>query len=135
MAKVGGEVDARCGKCEMVLAHTVIAMQGGQPVKVECNTCHAVHRFRPGAGAAAKRPPSRPAAAQKKAPLSFDQMLARRSAAGTRRYSPRETFAAEEVIEHPAFGPGLVSAVRDGGKIDVTFRTAVKTLVHGKSGA
>jgi len=130
MAKVGGEVDAPCGKCEMVLAHTVIAMQGGQPVKVECNTCHAVHRFRAGKAAAAPRP----ARLQKKAVLSFDELLARRAAAGKRRYSSRETFAADEVIEHPAFGPGLVSAVRDGGKIDVTFRSAVKTLVHGKSG-
>ena len=133
MVKVGGEVDALCGRCELVLAHTIIAMQGGHPVKVECNTCHAVHRFRPGTPASARRPPPRPAAARKAA-LSFDEMLARRSAAGTRRYSPRETFAADDVIEHPAFGTGLVSAVRDGGKIDVTFRAAVKTLVHGKSG-
>ncbi len=134
MVKVGGEVDAPCGKCEMVLAHTVIAMQGGQPVKVECNTCHAVHRFRAGKAATASRPAPRPARPQKKAVLTFDELLARRAAAGKRRYSSRETFAADEVIEHPAFGPGLVSAVRDGGKIDVTFRSAVKTLVHGKSG-
>jgi len=132
MAKVGGEVDALCSKCELVLAHTVIAMQGGQPVKVECNTCRAVHRFRPGTPAA-PRPAARPARPQKKAVLTFDEMLARRAAAGTRRYSPRETFAADDVIEHAAFGPGLVSAVRDGGKIDVTFRDAVKTLVHGKA--
>lgn len=134
MAKVGGEVDAQCSKCELVLAHTVIAMQGGQPVKVECNTCHGVHRFRPGKAAAARRPAARPDRPQKKAALGFDELLARRAGAGKRRYSPRETFAADEVIEHPAFGPGLVSAVRDGGKIDVTFRTAVKTLVHGKTG-
>jgi len=134
MVKVGGEVDALCSRCELVLAHTVIAMQGGRPVKVECNTCHAVHRFRPRTPASPRRPPPRPAAAAKKAVLSFDELLARRSAAGTRRYSPRETFAADEVIEHPTFGTGLVSAVRGGGKIDVTFRTATRTLVHGKSG-
>jgi hypothetical protein len=133
MAKVGGEIDAPCSKCELVLAHTVIAMQGGQPVKVECNTCHAVHRFRAAKGTAAGRP-ARPVRPPKKAVLTFDELLARRAAAGKRRYSPQETFAADEVIEHPAFGPGLVSTVRDGGKIDVTFRTAVRTLVHGRSG-
>jgi hypothetical protein len=36
------------------------------------------------------------------------------------------------VIEHPTFGVGFVSAVRDAGKIEVTFRTDVKVLVHGK---
>jgi hypothetical protein len=132
MVKVGGEVDASCSKCELVLAHTVIAMQGGQPVKVECNTCHGVHRYRPGKASAARRPPAagRP---QKKAPPTFDELLARRASAGKRRYSPSETFAANDVIEHPAFGPGLVSAVRDGGKIDVAFRETMRTLVHGKS--
>jgi len=134
MAKVGGEVDALCGRCELVLAHTVIAMHGGQPVNVECNTCHAVHRFRAGKATASPSAAPRPARPQKKAVPTFDELLARRAAAGKRRYSSRETFAADEVIEHPAFGPGLVSAVRDGGKIDVTFRSAVKTLVHGKSG-
>ncbi|MGB8933052.1 MAG: hypothetical protein WCC48_17540, partial [Anaeromyxobacteraceae bacterium] len=46
MPKVGGEVDALCTKCELVLAHTVIAMVGEVPVKVECNTCHGVHRYK-----------------------------------------------------------------------------------------
>ena len=55
MAKVGGEVDAFCTKCELVLAHTVHAMVGGGPVKVECNTCHGVHRYKDPSGAAAQR--------------------------------------------------------------------------------
>ena len=38
---------------ELTLAHTVHAVVGGRPVKVECNTCHAVHRYRGSAGAAA----------------------------------------------------------------------------------
>jgi hypothetical protein len=50
MIKVGGEVDALCNKCELTLAHTVIAMVGDKPAKVKCNTCKGEHKYRPVAG-------------------------------------------------------------------------------------
>ena len=124
MIKVGGEVDALCSKCELVLAHTVIAMVGTRPVKVACNTCHVVHVFR---GTSAGRPTrERPRAA------GFDELLAARDVAGARRYSPRETYGIGQVLDHPQFGRGFVSALRDSAKLEVTFRAGVKTLVHGR---
>jgi hypothetical protein len=132
MARVGGEVDALCSRCELTLAHTVIAMVGGRPVKVECNTCHSVHRYR---GAAAPRRSSTAGAPRERRSVqSFDEILRARVGAGARRYSPRDSYSPGQVIEHPTFGPGWVSAVRDSGKIEVTFRSAVKTLVQGKGG-
>jgi hypothetical protein len=137
MVKVGGEVDSFCTRCEMTLAHTVIAMVDGRPVKVECNTCHGVHRFRgdvPGSGA------SRPVRAGSSRPvreravtISFDEVLRGKNLAAAQPYSSRRTYHLDEVIEHPAFGLGWVSAVRDATKIEVTFRAEVKVLVHGKA--
>ncbi len=128
MARVGGEVDAFCTRCELTLAHTVIAMVGGRPVKVECNTCHAVHRFR-GDGAPSRVPPR--SASRERAVASFEEVLRTKRLAAARRDSPGETFAVDDVVEHPTFGLGWVSSVR-GGKMEVTFRADVKTLVHGK---
>lgn len=125
MARVGGEVDAFCTRCGLLLGHTVIAMVGAQPVKVECNTCHAVHAFR--VGGTAPRP-----ARQRTPSRGFDELLAARDAAGARRYSPRETYGMGQVLDHPQFGRGFVSALRDGAKVEVTFRAGVKTLVHGR---
>jgi hypothetical protein len=136
MVKVGGEVDAVCGKCEMVLAHTVHAVMGGQPVKVECNTCHVVHRYRaaPGAAVAARSGPAKPRAVREKAvTIPFESMLAGKDQGSARRYSPRDTFTVDQVVDHPTFGRGFVSGVRDGGKIEVTFRSDVKILVHGRA--
>ncbi len=136
MVKVGGEVDGFCTRCEMTLAHTVIAMVDGRPVKVECNTCHGVHRFRgeaPGSNGA--RPPrTAPGRAPRERPaiISFDEVLRSKDLAAARRYSPRESYRLDDVVEHPTFGLGWVSAVRDASKVEVTFRTDVKTLVHGK---
>jgi hypothetical protein len=129
MVQVGGEVDAFCNRCQLELAHTVIAMVGGRPVKVECNTCHSVHKFKVGA-AGAVRMPSTPRTPRSL--TSFDSLLAARNGAQAKKYSPKSTFTVDEVIEHPNFGLGFVSALKDGGKIEVTFRTAIKTLIHGK---
>jgi hypothetical protein len=128
MAKVGGEVDAFCTKCQLLLAHTVIAMIGAVPVKVECNTCRNVHRFR-GASTAAKSPAARTV---KRAPaVSFDEMLASQTGE-PRRYAPTILLAAGDVLDHATFGRGFVSGLKPPGKVEVTFRTGVKTLVHGK---
>lgn len=139
MLKVGGEVDSLCTKCAMTLAHTIIAMVEGRPVKVECNTCHGVHRFRgdaPGAkanGAAARRAAAPRPARERPVTVSFEEALREKNLAMAQRYSPRGSYQLDQVIEHPTFGLGWVSAVRDATKVEVTFRADVKVLVQGKA--
>jgi hypothetical protein len=134
MVKVGGEVDAFCTRCELTLAHTVHAVVSGRPVKVECNTCHAVHRFRgslpaPGRGAARAGEVLR----ERPAVVAFDELLRSKRLSAPKPYSPKLTYGVDDVVDHPIFGRGFVSAVRDAGKIEVTFRSDVKVLVHARS--
>ncbi len=135
MVKVGGEVDALCTKCQLTLAHTVHAVVSGKPVKVECNTCHAVHRYRGSIGTGSGRSvaAARAGAAPRAKPvvIAFDELLSKRSGDAV-PYSPKSTFAVDQVVDHPIFGRGFVSALRDGGKIEVTFRSEVKLLVHAR---
>ncbi len=133
MVKAGGEIDAFCTKCELTLAHTVIAVMGGKPVKVECNTCHAVHRWRDAGGRVAGTAAGRAARpARPKPPVEeFEAVLAAKRGAPT-SYSPSRLFSVDDVVDHPIFGLGFVSALRDGGKMEVTFRSDVKLLVHGR---
>lgn len=130
MLKVGGEVDSFCSKCELVLAHTIHAMVGPRPVKVECNTCHAVHAFRQPEGAARKKAP-RPRA--DRAAVGFDELVRGKNVALAVRYTPRTTYALDQLIDHPVFGLGFVTDVKDGGKVQVTFRGDVKVLIHARS--
>jgi hypothetical protein len=136
MPKVGGEVDALCTKCELVLAHTVIAMVGGSPVKVECNTCHGVHRYRVSVATKERSGPPKPRAARaskKGVPvISFDELLVSKRVGAAVPYAVKQTYGVDDVVDHPTFGRGFVSAVRDGGKIEVTFRSDVKVLIHGR---
>ncbi len=136
MIKVGGEVDAFCSKCELTLAHTVIAMVGGTPVKVKCNTCQGEHRFRapPGAATSTRSVAMKKAARaprEKKVELSFEELLAARKRPPI-PYSVKRRFAVDDVVDHPTFGLGFVTAVRTD-KIEVTFRSEPRVLVHGRS--
>jgi hypothetical protein len=139
MLKVGGEVDGFCTRCEMTLAHTIIAMVDGRPVKVECNTCHGVHRFRGDLPrAASARSPAQAGATTAKrvrerpVTVSFEEALRGKNLAMAQRYSPKSTYQLDQVIEHPTFGLGWVSGIRDATKVEVTFRSEVKVLVQGK---
>jgi hypothetical protein len=139
MLKVGGEVDAFCTRCELMLAHTIHALLAGRPVKVECNTCHAVHRYRSPPGRSAGQPAGQtggraaPGAGRARpAVAGFDELLAARNLASAQPYSPKKRFAVDDVIDHGVFGRGFVSGLRDGDKVEITFRGDVKILVHGR---
>jgi hypothetical protein len=107
----------------------------GRPIKVECNTCHVVHRYRGPAGAPAGRsgPRAERPARVKPTTLGFDELLASKPATEAKPYSPKGTYAVDEVVDHPTFGRGFVSAVRGAGKVEITFRSDVKVLVQGRA--
>src|SRR5512136_904561 len=111
MLKVGGEVDAFCTRCELVLAHTIHALLAGRPVKVECNTCHTVHRYRSPPGRQAGRTAASHGAGparERPAVAGFDELLAARNVAAAQPYSPRKRFALNDVVDHGVFGRGFV---------------------------
>jgi hypothetical protein len=145
--KVGGEVDAFCTRCRLTLAHTILAMVGTKIARVRCNTCNGDHAYRsaPGttdkpspsaraSGGGTKAPRASRATAEEKIIISFEEQLAGKDIANAPRYSPKDTYKPEQVIQHPTFGLGLVTAVR-GDKVDITFKSETKTLVHGRGGA
>jgi hypothetical protein len=153
--KAGGEVDAWCTKCLLMLGHRIIAVDDGVPVKVECQTCDGVHNYRahapgekpaatskraakaPAAGAKPKAPrrdrASREEAESKAAALNLRQWES--SVSGHhpndfRAYGIRETFRANELMRHKQFGEGVVVEVIDRQKIRVLFRDEPRVLAH-----
>jgi hypothetical protein len=137
--KTGGEVDAFCTKCQLTLAHTILAMVGTKIARVRCNTCGGDHAMRGQPGSSSRSTTPRTGAARPRATkeekviISFEQRLGEKDAASARSYSPKERYALDEVIRHPTFGLGIVTAVRVD-KIDIDFKAAQKTLIHGRDG-
>jgi len=134
--RVGGDIDAWCTRCRMNLGHTILALVGSRPARVRCNTCQGEHNYRKDGSNGPRKGSWEPREARerreaKPSVTSWEALLAGKDLSRARRYSAKETYAAEELIQHPSFGIGLVQEVR-GDKIQVAFKADVKTLVHGK---
>ena len=130
--RVGGDIDAACTRCKMVLGHTILAMVGSRPARVRCNTCQGEHNYKAPASPAAEKKVKKVGARRAKAEVtSWDALLQGKDLSRARRYSPKELFGDGEVIQHPTFGLGLIREVRTD-KLTVVFNSGTKTLVHGK---
>ena len=132
--RVGGDIDAFCTRCKMELGHTILAMVGKKPVRVRCNTCGGEHNYRR-SSAPARKGSWVPASerATRPAVTSWEALLREKDVSRARRYSAKERFQADDVLEHPVFGIGLVQEVH-GDKMRVAFKADTKLLVHGKPG-
>jgi hypothetical protein len=129
MAKPGDNIDSWCGTCKMMLAHTIEAMVGEKPARVHCNTCNAQHNYRankPGETTRKSTGTRKPRASQ------YEQQMAGKNVAQAKPYSPKDTYAAGDVLQHPTFGIGVASVVKDPTKVEVIFEGGVKLLAQGR---
>ena len=140
---VGGNADSWCTKCKLILAHTVVAMVGQAPVKAQCNTCGSTHKFR------GEAPQSKGTSGQRiKAALSkknqrlsagmvqanhYAELMDGRDPNTAKKYSAKAIFEKSDLVRHPKFGVGIVTVLKDPGKMEIIFETGPKTLVCGKA--
>lgn len=139
MHQVGKNIDSWCSKCAQTLAHTIEAMVGTAVKRVHCNTCKAVHVYRPNppqskakatGGTKAAKAPSKP-----KAPKwagEYTKLMENQDEKKTRSYSFKGIYVKGEVIAHAQFGIGYVTAQKDSTKIEVLFAEGPKLLVQGR---
>ena len=137
-ARVGSDIDSWCGKCKRILAHTIEAMVGDKPARVNCNTCKSQHTYKPHAPEASSQRAqkregtdghrSQPA---KRATNRYRSLSEAKSAAVAKAYSLQEQYEPGDVLEHPKFGRGITTSAKEG-KIEVLFESGPKTLVHGR---
>jgi len=147
--RAGGEVDAYCTKCRLVLNHRIIAMVGTTPRKVECSTCNSHHLFRarpPGekgapvekAGRAGIKEPRTPrvTSATKARALSesreksWEQAVLGKAVKDFTRYSVKSTFREGELVHHTKFGDGVVTRIVDAAKIEIAFKDETRMLAQ-----
>jgi hypothetical protein len=135
--RVGGEVDAWCGKCDGLKTHNIIAMVGSAPKQVLCQACGSRHTYR--TGPARKRETSEAVAStSRKAPV--DPEVARRAeilrvlaeelatAAVVRAFNPKERYKAGEIISHPEYGRGKIENVLRSSLLVRFSRSGLKPL-------
>jgi hypothetical protein len=130
----------------MDLGHRIVAMVGGAPKRVICQTCNSEHNYRavksdnaPGVfvrnkkaapkATAAQRVTQKARAEQERHDTWATRTLGKAMDAFT-KYGMDRHFSEGELILHSKFGEGYVHEVLDGGKVSVMFRDGAKTLAH-----
>jgi hypothetical protein len=143
----GSEIDAWCTKCRMDLGHRIVAMVGGGPKRVICQTCGSQHNYRAPRSAVSERgarprsagnsgkAPSVPRVTQKaKAEAErvndWESRIAGQRVDAFTRYSMDQHFQRDQLILHSKFGEGYVMDVLEDGKVNIMFRDGPKTLAH-----
>jgi hypothetical protein len=132
---VGKEVLSLCNKCKLTLAHIIVTMKTDKvPHKVQCKTCNGTHSFKDATLEKIKKSGSRRVTKKKTGPAVADlwQAAVNDPTKEHHKYSPRTAFHEGDVIEHPTFGAGLIEKLIDHDKIQVIFRSDIKTLIHNK---
>lgn len=135
--RVGGEVDAWCGKCDGLKTHSIVAMVGDVPKQVLCQACGSRHTYR--TGPARKREASE-ANASTSRKVAVDPEAARRAeiqralaeelatASVVRTFNPKERYKAGEIISHPEYGRGKIENVLRSSLLVRFSRSGLKPL-------
>jgi hypothetical protein len=138
----GSEIDAWCTKCRLDLGHRIIAMVGGRPKRVICQTCGSQHNYRAPKSAPrarAERKSSEGSSAPRKTHKAraesdrlseWESRIAGQSVAAFTRYSIERRLSHGELVLHSKFGEGYVLDVLEDGKVAVMFRDGPRTLAH-----
>jgi hypothetical protein len=152
--RAGGEVDAFCTKCRMVLNHRIIAMVGPKPARVECSTCGSHHNFRAGApgdksaslntggsgrtsatrASSAPRAPRGPTRAEQAAldrEKQWEKAIAGRGMSDFRVYRVSQLFKEGDLVRHSKFGDGVVTRIIDQNKVEILFKDEARMLAQG----
>ena len=135
--RVGGEVEAWCGKCDGLKTHNIVAMVGTTAKQVICQACGSRHTFRTSPArkkdtvdavvSSAKRPATDPEAARR---TENQRVLAEELATATtvRPFNPKERYKAGEIISHVEYGRGKVENVLRSSLLVRFSRAGLKPL-------
>lgn len=132
----GDIIEARCTKCRSLLNHTIVAMVGERVVRVQCNTCGGQHNYHPPqAERAGDRPATGKATAERprreKAPAGpseWEVALTGLDPANAVPYAMEGSFRSGQLVAHPTFGLGVVTALCKPNKVEILFSAGKKLL-------
>ncbi len=136
----GEEIDSKCLKCKDVTNHTIVAMVEEEIAKVQCNVCKAKHKYRP--PKPVKKAKKKPAAPRKKtaaktaanrliktAADNYAKLINGRNLDEAMPYSMTAIFDKDDLVNHPSFGVGYVTATLPPNKIELTFNEGTRIFI------
>ena len=107
--KIGDRIDQMCLVCNEERGHVVVSVnKTGKITRVSCPMCASRVMYRAGT-------------------------TSRRSSRIGAPYDPSRTYHKGQMLMHPTFGEGEVTAIIEPRKIDVLFADRLRRLIHAHS--
>ncbi len=107
--KIGDRVDQMCVTCKKERGHVVTSMsKTGRISRVGCPMCQSIVTYRAGT-------------------------TARPSAKTGAPYDRGRTYRKGQILMHPTFGEGEVTAIIEPQKMDVLFADRIRRMIHARS--
>lgn len=126
------EVESYCERCHVPTLHTIISRYGEEIRRVRCNICEDVHVFQsPSVNEEMIEVTHRKKTL--KAKPTWDQVMSKNKKE-PKSYHVNEVFNEMDIITHPSFGVGFVSQLIGYDKIEVSFETGKRILIHNRLG-
>ncbi len=138
---VGKETLSYCTSCRIDLAHIIVSMKGDKIAKVECKTCKKTHVYRAPKGITEVKP-KKPKKAKsegtegmsaRSVEAEWERLMAETQASPEITYNKTQTFGLGDKIKHATFGQGFVTKLIFPNKMEVIFKTDVRTLIYTSS--
>ncbi|RJR15411.1 MAG: hypothetical protein C4581_12135 [Nitrospiraceae bacterium] len=129
--EAGGYIEAWCTKCKLELGHTIVAMVDNIPRKVKCNTCEGQHMYRAKPSETNRTKLKNPARKPRAKGAIYEEYLSRLTGGDlsrARKYSFKENYKKDEILDHPTFGVGVVLSVIQTNKMEILFKDGTKLL-------
>lgn len=129
--KAGGYIEAWCTKCKLELGHTIVAMVDNVPKKVKCNTCEGQHNYRSKPAETNQTKLKNSTRKIRAKGAIYEEYISRLTGGDlskARKYSFKETYRKDEILDHPKFGVGVVLSVIQAHKMEILFKDGTKLL-------
>ena len=124
--EVGGEATSICMRCKKATVHIIISKVEDRIARVQCRTCGGLHRY---------RDPDAPLKPVRKrfGKVSPEEVWGKMVNLATPQkkipYTFSGHFKVNDLIDHNAFGLGVVTQLLSGDKIQGVFKDGEKILV------
>jgi hypothetical protein len=117
------------------LGHTIIAMVDNVPQRVKCNTCNGEHKYRTKPSAKKRAGSTADARNTRSRKANYDEQISTLTGgdlSSARKYSMKDNFTKDEIIDHPAFGIGIVLSVIQSNKMEILFKDGPRMLIQNR---
>lgn len=136
-----------CKKCEADRYHMVLTHKTATSASIECEVCHKKSTYslpkeksakakpasgRPLTGAAAKARATSESSRRNAHAAQYETLMNQYASKEAVAYSMKAKFEANQKLNHPKFGVGIVTLATPE-KLDVVFQEEMKSLVHNRS--